>query len=25
VTKNIDPFSIALGVPARIVGSRQAQ
>jgi acetyltransferase-like isoleucine patch superfamily enzyme len=25
VTKNIDPFSIALGVPARIVGSRKAQ
>ena len=23
VTKNIDPYSIALGVPARIVGSRQ--
>lgn len=23
VTKNIDPYSIALGVPARVVGSRQ--
>jgi acetyltransferase-like isoleucine patch superfamily enzyme len=24
VTKNIGPYSIALGVPARIVGSRQS-